>query len=268
MLYFAFIISFFILYYLYEKQNAVSLAKITKQSTVKIRGFFKEKDLILNDSLNWYGSGVIIDKQNDYYVILTNLHLLAFKEIYDSDLLTPEIEEYDLEVKTAKTNDWVKVSKVLVDSKLKDLALIYIKQKDVGEYPTLSLSQSQPQQGTKVYAMGHPSGLNFTFTSGIISAFRKTTSDLGASYQLIQTDTAVNPGNSGGPLIDDKGRLIGIMVSKVSKTGIEGLNFAIPAQEIIASIEQNEFVEFPLEPKLIGEFVKKQYLKPLLKSAN
>jgi S1-C subfamily serine protease len=258
MLYFAFIVIFFILYYLSYQKNAVTLAKITKESTVKIKGFFKEKDLILNDKFNWYGSGVIIDKKNDFYVILTNLHLIGFYEIYDSDLLTPEIEQYSLEIKTAGTNDWIKVSKILVNSKLKDFALIYIKAKDVkSEHPILSLTTNQTLQGTKVYAMGHPSGLNFTFTSGIISAFRKTKSYLGASYQLIQTDTAANPGNSGGPLIDDKGRLVGIMVSKVSKKGIEGLNFAIPAQEIITSIKQKEFVEFPLEPKLIGNFVEK-----------
>lgn len=255
MLFFFLIVIFFILYYLSYQKNAVTLAKITRQSTVKIKGFFKEKDLILHDHFNWYGSGVIIDKKNEFYVILTNLHLIGFNELYDSDLLTPEIEQYDLEIKTDQTNNWLKVSKILVNSKLKDLALIYIK--DVGEYPTLRLTQSNPQQGTKVYAMGHPSGLNFSFTSGIISAFRQTESYLGASYQLIQTDTAANPGNSGGPLIDDKGRLVGIMVSKVSKKGIEGLNFAIPSQEIIASIQQKEFVEFPLEPKLIGSFVEK-----------
>jgi serine protease Do len=257
MFYFALIVIFFIFYYLSYQKNAVTLAKITKDSTVKIKGFFKEKDLVLHDNFNWYGSGVIIDKENGFYVILTNLHVLAFNEIYDSDLLTPEIEQYSLEIKTARTNNWIKISKILVNSKLKDFALIYIKEKDVGEYPTLNLTQIQPLQGTKVYAMGHPSGLNFTFTSGIISAFRKTKSYLGASYQLIQTDTAANPGNSGGPLIDDKGRLVGIMVSKVSKKGIEGLNFAIPAQEILTSIKQNEFIEFPLEPKLIGEFVEK-----------
>ena len=257
MLYFALIFIFFLFYYLSYQKNTITLAKITRQSTVKIKGFFKEKDLILNDHLNWYGSGVIIDKEKEFYVILTNLHLIGFYEIYDSDLLTPEIEQYNLEIKTDKMNDWIKVSKILVNSKLKDFALIYIKDKNVGEYPILNLTKSQLLQGTKVYAMGHPSGLNFTFTSGIISAFRRTKSYLGASYQLIQTDTAANPGNSGGPLIDDKGQLVGIMVSKVSKKGIEGLNFAIPAQEILASIKQNEFVEFPLEPKLIGDFVER-----------
>ncbi len=247
------LILFLLLFYISHKNPAV-LAQMIKQSTIRIRGYFKEKDWFINDEVEWYGSGVIIDKQDQFYVILTNLHVVGFWELYNSDLATPEIEEYRLEIQTNESNDWIKVNKILVNSKLKDFALVYIKV--TNKHPTLNLAQVKPQQGTKVYAMGHPSGLNFTLTSGIISAFRQMESDLGVPYQLIQTDTPINPGNSGGPLIDEKGLLVGIVASKVYKEGIEGLNFAISSQEIITSIGHNEFVEFPLEPAKIGWFVE------------
>ncbi|MEN8219908.1 MAG: S1C family serine protease [Pseudomonadota bacterium] len=241
------------LYCLVLMHNPIVLAKISRQSTVKIRGFFREKDCILNDEVNWHGSGVIIDKVDGFYLILTNLHVVGFWEIYNSDLLTPEIDEYSLDIQTVHKNDWVKVNKILVNSKLKDFALIYIKA--AADYPLLPLARHKLLQGMKVYAMGHPSGLNFTFTSGIISAFRETQSDLGIPYQLIQTDTVVNPGNSGGPLIDEKGRLVGIVVSKASKKC--GINFAVHSQEVIASFEHDEFIEFPLVPAKIGLFVER-----------
>jgi len=243
---------FFINNLIKVNKNPVELAKMSQDSTVKIKGFFREKDLFLSDDVNWRGAGVIIDKTDEFYVILTNLHVIGFWQIYDSDLLTPEINEYSLDIQTVNSNDWVTVRKILVNAKLKDFALIYIK--TAADYPILPLSRQKPQQGMNVYAMGHPSGLDFTFTSGVISALRETRSDLEVPYQLIQTDTVLNPGNSGGPLLDEKGQLVGIVVSKVSEKC--GLNFAIPAQEIIASFEHEEFVEFPLVPAQIGLFVE------------
>ncbi|TGO02927.1 hypothetical protein PN36_07245 [Candidatus Thiomargarita nelsonii] len=243
---------FFINNLVKANKNPVELAKISQDSTVKIKGFFREKDCFLNDDVNWRGAGVIIDKTDEFYVILTNLHVIGFWQIYDSDLLTPEIDEYSLDIQTVNSNDWVSVRKILVNAKLKDFALIYIK--TAADYPILPLSRQKPRQGMNVYAMGHPSGLDFTFTAGVISGLRETRSDLEVPYQLIQTDTVLNPGNSGGPLLDEKGQLIGIVVSKVSQKC--GLNFAIPAQEIIASFEHEEFVEFPLVPAQIGLFVE------------
>ncbi len=246
---------FFIVYYIVNNKDPVVLAQVTRESTVRIRGYFKEKDLVFNDEVNWHGTGVIIDKTEDCYVILTNLHVIGFWELYNSDMATPEIEEYCLDIQSNKSNEWIKASKILVNSKLKDFALIYIKISD--KYPILTLKNAKSRQGTKVYAMGHPSGLNFTLTSGIISGFRNTESDLGIPYQMIQTDTPINPGNSGGPLVDETGQLVGIVVSKISKKGIEGLNFAISSQEIITSLEHDEFMVFPLETIKIGEFVER-----------
>ena len=90
-------------------------------------------------------------------------------------------------------------------------------------------------QGESVTAIGHPSGLTFTITKGIISAVREqrstTSVGLGASYLFVQTDTAISPGNSGGPLLlDDK--VIGIDTQKFVDVRVEGIGFALHYTEI------------------------------------
>ena len=76
-------------------------------------------------------------------------------------------------------------------------------------------------------ALGNPAGLSFTATEGIISSPERTLDD-GLKY--IQTDVTLNPGNSGGPLINSQGKIIGIVNSKIS--GYEELGFAIPSSRV------------------------------------
>ena len=83
-------------------------------------------------------------------------------------------------------------------------------------------------------AIGNPLGLGTSVTSGIISAVnRSVTSNDGTTYNLIQTDAAINSGNSGGALVNAEGKVIGINTLKLSGTGIEGMGFAIPINETI-----------------------------------
>ncbi len=78
-------------------------------------------------------------------------------------------------------------------------------------------------------AIGNPLGLKSSVTAGIISAVnREVTDSDGNTYVAIQTDAAINSGNSGGALVNSKGQVIGINTLKVSGTGIEGVGFAIP----------------------------------------
>lgn len=88
-------------------------------------------------------------------------------------------------------------------------------------------------------AVGCPLGLNTTVTSGIISAVNRTitTSD-GETYVAIQTDAAINSGNSGGALVNSKGEVIGINTLKLSGTGIEGIGFAIPINSTTDVVSQ------------------------------
>ena len=78
-------------------------------------------------------------------------------------------------------------------------------------------------------AVGNPVNMTSTVTTGIVSAVnRKITDSEGKTYTCIQTDAAINSGNSGGALVNSEGKVIGINTLKLSGTGIEGIGFAIP----------------------------------------
>jgi S1-C subfamily serine protease len=95
--------------------------------------------------------------------------------------------------------------------------------------------------GQKVFAIGNPFGLDWTLTSGIVSALnRSLTTEGGQDIEhLIQTDAAINPGNSGGPLLDSAGRLIGINAAIYSPSGTNaGIGFAVPADTVNRVVPQ------------------------------
>ena len=87
------------------------------------------------------------------------------------------------------------------------------------------------QVGQKVFAIGNPFGLDYTLTTGVVSALGRTIQSFGnrSIEGVIQTDAAINPGNSGGPLLDSAGRLIGINTQIYSPSGASaGIGFAVP----------------------------------------
>jgi S1-C subfamily serine protease len=88
--------------------------------------------------------------------------------------------------------------------------------------------------GQKVFAIGNPFGLDWTLTTGIVSALDRSLSGNGGTIEhLIQTDAAINPGNSGGPLLDSAGRLIGINTAIYSPSGASaGIGFAVPVDTV------------------------------------
>ena len=88
-------------------------------------------------------------------------------------------------------------------------------------------------------AIGNPLGMQSSVTSGIISAVNRTiTSTDGNTYNLIQTDAAINSGNSGGALVNGEGKVIGINTLKLNGTGVEGMGFAIPIDSAKPIFEQ------------------------------
>jgi len=111
--------------------------------------------------------------------------------------------------------------------------------------------------GQKVFAIGNPFGLDWTLTSGIVSALDRTLgggdgNSSGKNVEhLIQTDAAINPGNSGGPLLDSAGRLIGINTAIYSPSGASaGIGFAVPVDTVARVV-----------PQLIA---KGKYIRPVL----
>jgi serine protease Do len=102
-----------------------------------------------------------------------------------------------------------------------DVALVEI-QCGSGDCVTMDLNLMVPEVSSDVRAIGAPVGLTYTLTRGVISALRR-----GQGVMLLQFDAAVNPGNSGGPLIDADGKVVGIVSAKIMRSGIEGLAFAV-----------------------------------------
>ena len=111
-----------------------------------------------------------------------------------------------------------------------------------GRPPALPLGSSADLRvGQKVFAIGNPFGLDWTLTTGIVSALDRSLPGQGEALvqHLIQTDAAINPGNSGGPLLDSAGRLIGINTAIYSPSGASaGIGFAVPVDTLNRVVPQ------------------------------
>ena len=107
---------------------------------------------------------------------------------------------------------------------LRDLAVLQVSGRPVGAVALWQKPlRNRPRPGDELLLVGSPYGLGGTVTSGVVSAVRP---------QLIQTDAAANPGNSGGPAVDRHGRVVGVLVSG----GGENLNFAVPIRQLCATL--------------------------------
>ncbi len=202
-----------------HEEESTELETILENTTESIVGISKIKDIGTTiflekstENLN-LGTGVIISKEG---YILTNQHVAGSQ--YSTCYIT---------LKNGVTDNGV----VVWGSEDLDLAIIKINIKNL---PEANLGDSDNIKiGTSVYAIGNPVGyeLQRTVTSGIISGTNriiKTEDDNAKSYLegLIQTDATINQGNSGGPLINKNGEIIGITTLKIEDA--EGIGFAIP----------------------------------------
>lgn len=114
-------------------------------------------------------------------------------------------------------------ARVLKTDTVEDLALIQIMELGPGRYP-LPLALGKPRTGSEVYAIGHPLGLGWTISRGIVSGL-----PILGKRPMVQTDAPISSGNSGGPLVDEHGHVIGIITEKIAGQGAEGLAFARPS---------------------------------------
>lgn len=168
------------------------------------------------------GSGVIIS--SDGY-ILTNNHVVNSTSSSSSSYYS--IGEATSLVVTLYNDDTEYKATIIGTDSQTDLAVIKIDKTDLSA-ATLGDSDTV-QVGEWCMAIGNPLGMNSSVTTGSISALNRTITDSdGKSYNVIQTDAAINSGNSGGALVNSKGEVIGINTIKASGTGVEGLGFAIP----------------------------------------
>lgn len=198
------------------KKALPSVVGITTVETVE--GFFGAQEL------QGVGSGIIVAK--DGY-ILTNSHVVGDGKAKSIDVLLDDNSTVPAELL------WNDASMDLAVIKVNKTGLVAA---ELGDSEKLNI-------GEKAIAIGNPLGLNFnrSVTAGYISGIGRTltTRDGKAISNLIQTDAAINQGNSGGPLLNSKGQVIGINSAKIGGEGTEGLGFAIPintAKEIVTSL--------------------------------
>jgi putative serine protease PepD len=179
------------------------------------------------------GTGIVL---NDKGLILTNDHVVA-----GASTLTV----------APKGSASVTRSATLVgEAANDDLALIKVDPSGLGLRPLTLTSSKSIQVGDAVYAIGNPYGLNETLTRGIVSALGRTISaPNGAKITgAIQTDAALNPGNSGGPLLNDQGEVIGVnsqIASEAasvagSQPGSTGVGFAVSSDTVARAVKAIE----------------------------
>lgn len=160
------------------------------------------------------GSGIIF--QEDGYIV-TNQHVIDGA----SEILV-----------ILNTGDEFTAKLIGQDTKT-DLAVLKIDPGDTKLTAATLGDSTTVQVGEKAVAIGNPMGMEFSgsTTQGIISAVNRTMTIEGRTYNLLQTDAAINSGNSGGALINEYGEVIGINSVKLSSSGVEGMGFAIAISE-------------------------------------
>lgn len=183
------------------------------RSVVVIKGDVEEENKIKKDVV--LGSGFFVTSD----LILTNCHV-----IFGIDTTLIHIKTYD--------GKEYGVARDISDSQI-DTCLLKVKDLNI-TYPSLKLGNSDDVQvGEKVMAIGNPTGLEFSVTSGIVSATSKKIKNSYGREMLgsyIQTDVSLNPGNSGGPLINTEGKVIGVNSYKIFLA--EGLGFALESNTL------------------------------------
>lgn len=192
--------------------SVAEVAAIAADSVVEITTETVSTDARLGQYVSeGAGSGVIIS--TDGYII-TNNHVIANATKI---------------VVTLRNGEQYSARLVGTDEK-SDIAVVLIGAKNLT--PAVIGDSDKLVVGEEAVAIGNPLGqLGGTVTSGIISALNREITIDGETMTLLQTSAAINPGNSGGGLFNGEGRLVGIVNSKSSGSGIEGLGFAIPINE-------------------------------------
>ena len=216
-------------------------------------------------SMTGVGTGIIM--REDGYIV-TNAHV-----IYDSEYGCGEATSVEIRMSDEETTYDAKVVAYDIET---DLAVLKVDQ--TGLTAAEFGDSDQCQVGDAVVAIGNPLGLELqnTVTCGIISALNRKVTINDKTMTLIQTDTAINNGNSGGPLINSSGQVVGInsakMSSSVSSSGatIEGIGFAIPmteAREIVDDLINYGYVtgrpQLGISCQDVSEAVSQAYNLPI-----
>jgi len=196
-----------------EEVNSVRVYKQMAKSTVLVASAYVSSHLITQASGKGLGSGILIDEEGS---IVTNAHVVegAAKitvTLHDGTRLPAELIGSDPQT---------------------DVALLHVTLPKGQHVPAPLGDSDKLEIGQKVLAIGHPFGLGYAFSIGIVSGFGKLFETKQEVFQerVIQTTTPFNPGNSGGPLVDSEDRVVGI--NSAILLGAQNIGFAIPINTV------------------------------------
>lgn len=219
-----------------------SIVAITNRGTSDVETFFGTYSQESTSS----GSGIIIQKSETELLIVTNYHVVAnarelsvvFSPVEAEMEKSGEVDERLIPSATVKGYDAER-----------DIAVIAVNLEDIHEdiFPEIAIAtigdSSLMKPGDQVVAIGNSLGYGQSVTTGVISAVNRKITMQGAdgystvTNSFIQTDAAINQGNSGGALLDMNGNVIGINSVKIATAGVEGMGYAIPISEVEKNIE-------------------------------
>jgi S1-C subfamily serine protease len=206
-----------------EERVGVWVYENVNRSVVNITTESVQSRLLFTETAQGEGSGSVITQQGH---ILTNNHVI-------DGARSIQVHLYD-----GKNYDAVLVG----TDKASDIAVLRIEAPPEVLFPVTFGNSERLRVGQRVYALGNPFGLERTLSTGIISSLDRTLPSRrnGRSMkQIIQIDASINPGSSGGPLLDTRGRVIGMNVAIASSTGDSaGVGFAIPVSTIARVVPQ------------------------------
>lgn len=242
-----------------------SIVSITSKTLVK-SGMFGPSFFNENQYQEGAGSGIIVSKNDDELLILTNNHVIE------------GAEELSVQFVNGKSVD----ATVKGTSEKRDVAVIAIKLSDLDDETINSIKIATLGDSTKlkvgngIIAIGNALGYGQSVTTGVVSALNREVTIDSVTTKMIQIDAAINGGNSGGALLNSSGEVVGINSAKYSSSGsstqasIEGMGFAIPitdVKDLITSLmngeEDTSDASIGVEGYMITESQSQSYHMPV-----
>lgn len=207
-----------------EEQRNIAVYDLVNRGVVNITTKAVKADVVLflDAEFEGSGSGSVLDRDGH---VLTNHHVVA------------DAKEIKVTLFNGETFD----AALLGFDAVNDIAVLKINAPPEMLFPMQPGDSSRLRVGQHIYAIGNPFGLERTLTVGIISSLnRSLPSRTGRTMKsIIQIDAALNKGNSGGPLLDSRGRLVGMNTAIASSTGENtGVGFAVPVNTILRVVPQ------------------------------
>ena len=220
-----------------EEQATVDLFERTRLSVVAVTSLAQRADWFrgtVSEVPQGTGTGFVWDDEGH---IITNFHVLA--DASSVEVVLDDQSTYDAE--------WVG------GSASHDLAVLRIDAPREALHPVLMGNSDALLVGQNVYAIGNPFGLSATLTTGVVSALGRRINALDGTpiEDVIQSDAAINRGNSGGPLLDSAGRVIGVNTQIASPSGASaGVGFAVPISTVRRVVPELIFAGEYTPPRL------------------